>query len=289
MLTMLAAMVPQHSKEKKSRLLDIFYASPTDPECKPSEAKCEFHFVSLLAYMDSANISETIQTYITSLSVPNYPVQYRDFQPIRDKLRSLSKDLVSNDISNAGKKARSLYKTIENNEKNIEHLNRQFSILKEDVEKIIEISSKRSEAEKLFLFSDYMLGKGFNLHAITLLYEALTQYVFEYVGRNRLEKYFVYAGDKMCMDEKTIYSRKNCLKKTLSNAANVLSNDKLKRISDLLYVLDRLRNTAAHAFLDDAISKKLQKVYKRLGMRVEWNFEKKLVEIHERIKTGVFD
>ena len=288
-LTTLAAMVPQHGKKKTTKLLDIFYASPLDPECHPSGEKCEYRFVSLLAYMDSANMSETIQAFVDSLSVPDYPVYYREFQPIRDKLRSLSKDLVNNDIANAGKKAKSISSAIENTKEKMGHMEKMLGALKSDIEEIILIASRNTESEKLFLFSEYMMHKGFNLHSVTLLYEAVTQYLLEYVEKKGLGEYFVLSGNRKCFEEHTLCSKKNCLKKSLSSALEHIDDNKLKILSHLLYVLDRMRNTAAHAFLDKSTSKKLLDIHKKLGLNIEWSFDKKLSEIHTMIGKHIFE
>ena len=286
MLTLLASMFPQHQKNRKTRLKEILYASTLDPHCAPGREKCQFKFVSLLSYIYAANMSEIILSFISSLSVPGYSINYKEFQPLEGKLRHIAKSLVNNEIITASSYSKRLSKDIEILKKKTPHMITALEALEKDVKYIQKIASEKSQANKLFMFNEYMLSKGYTLQSVTLLYEAITQFLYEYLNnKGHLDRLQDGVG-KLCKKQHNVYKIKNCIKKNLSRYLESLDcNDKDKAILDelniVLYIIDDIRNKAAHAFLDDYYTNKIKQHYKKMNMDINWAFEKKVKEINE--------
>ena len=289
MLTIFAAMFAQHNARNRTRLIDILYASATNPDCSPGQSSCDYEIISLLAYLDSANLSEVIHSFINTMTVPNYPIGYSQFQSLESRLRDTSKALLNNDIYQASKLSKRVLESLGKISRTLPHLEPSFLQLEKDIAKIRKIESEPRESLKLLRFWHYIFEKGIALQAITLIYESITQFVYEYVKNHHISKRFLDNQGEECLKLYNTYQKKNCIKKRLESQLDKLGSDReaMESISGLLFVLDHVRNKAAHAFIDPYCSKKVKLSYKRLGINPDWQLDEQLNEMIDRYERAL--
>jgi len=262
MLTLLATIFKQ--SDKKNIIKDIYYAQTLDEKCNPRDDECRYKFESLIKYVDIANMARVINTFNKTLLTLDYKVQNKEFENIQKTLSNLTKGLFSNDFRKSKKYAKNiaknLEKILESGELNIikSHLN---SLL-DEMKKIEKLSSK-NESQTLLNVAEYFVNKKILLHSLTLLYESMVAYLDEKVNIDRCNN----VEKKGKIQKANTYERRNCLKKQLGKCEKgVIKNNisKCKDFSKNLRLIDKLRNTAAHAHTSGSYQEDLEKEIKEV-------------------------
>lgn len=234
MLTLLASVFLQSNSVKNIK--DIFYAQIVNEECQAYKDSCEYKFTSLVKYLDIANMARIINTFNNTLVTLDYTVHSSEFKELKIGLEKLTKELFSNNFQKSKLEAEEIEKLInkalENESLSIveEHL----ANLKQEV-KTIQNLTRFKESQTLLNVSQYFLKKNILLHSVTLLYESMVAFLDEKIKNN-----------SKCNNERDIYRRRNCLKKSLGDCRSVRNIINCKKFSQILRDVDSLRNTAAH-------------------------------------------
>jgi len=235
MLTLLASIFLQNDESKNIK--DIFYAQITDENCKPFERDCPYEFISLIKYLDIANMTRIINTFNKTLLTLDYTVQTDEFTEIKKGLEDLTKELFSNNFKGSKEKANALEQKVKYiiDKKTLDIIENHLILLKKELQQIQNLIRSK-ESLTLLNVSEYFLKKDILLHSVTLLYEAMVAFLDEKIKNN-----------PNCKDEKDTYKRRNCLKKGLGDCRNNKNIIKCKEFSDLLRKIDDYRNKSAHA------------------------------------------
>jgi len=259
MLTLLASVFLQNVPQKNIK--DIFYAQILDNNCKPYESSCDYEFVSLIHYLDIANMAKIINTFQNTLIVADYEVLDEKFKSIVKDLEKLSKAMFSNNFEDAKSYASKAKETLNQiiTERKLPYMDKHLEDLKKEL-KLIQNLTRYKESQTLLNVSEYFLKKDIFLHSITVLYEAMVAFLDEKISDKECETY------KRKSDGKTVkantYKRRNCLKLKLrcKSATNIIN---CKEFSRILRKVDELRNISAHAFTSDTHSKDIEEEIKK--------------------------
>ncbi len=234
MLTLLASVFLQNSSSKNIK--DILYAQIEDENCQAYKESCSYRFVSLIKYLDIANMARVINTFSNTLITLDYDVHSVEFKKLKEGLFELTKELFSNNFKASKEKAYSLEKLINAilEDKTLETIEEHLTLLKKELQKIQNLV-RIKESQTLLNVSEYFLKKDILLHSVTLLYESMVAFLDEKM-----------TNTSQCKNERDTYRRRNCLKKALGNCYNVRNIINCQKFSDTLRAIDILRNKSAH-------------------------------------------
>ena len=251
MLTLLASVFLQNSSSKNIK--DILYAQIEDENCQAYKESCSYSFVSLIKYLDIANMSRIINTFSNTLITLDYDVHDSEFTTLKIGLKELTKEIFSNNFQASKEKAEELVKLINTilEDKSLYIIEEHLSLLKRELQKIQNLV-RIKESQTLLNVSEYFLKKDILLHSVTLLYEAMVAFLDEKIQNN-----------PNCKDEQDVYKRRNCLKKGLGDCRYVRNITNCRVFSQKLREIDRLRNTSAHAHTTGTYQDDLKEVLER--------------------------
>ncbi len=246
MLTLLASVFLQNSDIKNVK--NIFYAQITNENCQAYKESCEYKFISLIKYLDIANMSRIINTFTKTLLTLDYEVNSNEFNIIKLGLNELTRELFSNNFNESKQKANKIEKivtkiiddaTLETMEEHLIHLKKELQTIQNLI--------RHKESKTLLNVSEYFRKKGILLHSITLIYEAMVVFLDEKINNKQCNTY----EDKHKNIQKAgTYKRRNCLKLKMGKCSYYLYKNnipKCKDYSNLLRKIDELRNISAHA------------------------------------------
>jgi hypothetical protein len=244
MLTLLASVFLQNKPGKNIR--QIYYAQTIDSECTPYNQNCQYRFVSLIRYLDIANMARIIHTFLETLIVPDYEVLNTYFIALRDDLRSLSHTLFSNDFDRAKAFAARIQPAIGKlrDSEELTYLDEHLALLQKELG-TIEHLIRPKESKTLLSVSEYFLNKEILLHAVTLLHEAMLAFLDEKIDLKECKTYQNKKGKWLPADT---FKKRSCLKRKLNNCKQFPQIPECKKFANALKKIDRLRNASAHAF-----------------------------------------
>jgi hypothetical protein len=263
MLTLLSAVFLQSDVDKNIK--EIYYAQILDERCKPYADSCSYRFVSLLKYIDIANMAKIVNTFIETLIVPDYPIYDREFKYLKDKLEELSTELFSNNFKATKEKTESINQHIEKmmQDDKLAFIDMHLSTLYNEVKEIQKFHHEK-ESWTLFNFSKFFLEKDIYLHSITFLYESMVAFLDE---KNIQKKCMTYKSRNGDVKKADTYKRRNCLKKALKKCNPKSNIHRCKDFSKALKNIDMLRNISAHAFTSDTHQKDIrEEIQKALSL-----------------------
>jgi hypothetical protein len=254
MLTLLASVFLQNKPDKNIK--NIYYAQILDNSCKPHQDKCKYRFVSLIHFLDIANMAKIINTFTNTLIVPDYKVVDKSFIDLIQSMEELSKALFSNNFQSSKEAAQHtrsiILEIVSKNE--LSFLEEHLRNLDIELKKIQNLTREK-ESLTLLSVSEYFLDKDILLHAITVLYESMVAFLDEKLNIKSCNTYIDKNGNKKKAD---IYKRRNCLKKQLGNCRHIRNIHNCKEFSKALRQVDKLRNISAHAFTTETHNKDLE-------------------------------
>jgi len=254
MLTLLSSVFLQNTKDKNIK--DIFYAQTIDNKCNPGKTSCRYKFVSLMMYLDIANMAKIINTFKNTLIVAKYEVSDKDFIKLTKNMENLSKALFSNNFQKSKELAKETKKSVKKLLKNQEliFLNEHLLMLKKELS-TIENLTRYKESQTLLNVSEYFLKKDILLHSVTVLYESMVAFLDEKLSLPGCNSFKTKKGE---LKKTNTYQRRNCLKKKLSCKKQKSTIINCKKFKKILEEVDILRNISAHAFTSDRHEKDLE-------------------------------
>ncbi|MCF6201101.1 MAG: TM1812 family CRISPR-associated protein [Hydrogenimonas sp.] len=241
------------SKSLSKRPKDIYYAQIDESGCNPSLKPCSFVFVSLKKYDEMTDMARTVNTFLaTLLVVDDVVIDDALYAEFISHLHSLSAAIFDNHFDKAIEHAKQLSEWIKNNknESSFAFLQSHLEALAKELHKILSCY-KEHESQRLLFWSEFLLSKDITLHAITTLYESIVAFLDEELKIEECNHYVDKRGKKR---EAGIYQRRNCLKKKMDDCMKVKIPE-CKKLSEILYNVDKLRNISAHAFSNAKTSK----------------------------------
>ncbi|MEF3191393.1 MAG: TM1812 family CRISPR-associated protein [Campylobacterales bacterium] len=230
-------------------LKDILYARITQSDCDPSKGPCRFETISLLPYVERANIDAMVDSFNTSLIIPPLRLSQKEAAQIQGILGELSRQLMANNLEAAIPHARKIQQEL---------AKMTSSPVYHTLEKIsptintLATLHNQTEAVRLIKGARLFFTHDLLLHAITNLFEGILALIDERATRENLAlryKDFKSGRTIECRNEKKPYKRRNCLKKSLENFIHTTPNHPLlnRALHSKLETLDKLRNMSAHA------------------------------------------
>jgi len=234
MLTLLASVFLQNSSLKNIK--DIFYAQIIDENCQAYKERCSYRFISLIKYLDIANMSRIINTFTSTLLTLDYEVNSEEFSRVKRGLTKITRELFSNNFEASKNKAKEVELVVNSilEKKSLDTIEEHLIYLRKELQTIQNLI-RTKESQTLLNVSEYFLKKDILLHSVTLLYESMVAFLDEKIKNN-----------PKCSNERDTYKRRNCLKKSLGDCRSVRNINNCRAFSRKLREIDRLRNTSAH-------------------------------------------
>lgn len=246
MLTLLASVFLQSNDTKNIK--DILYAQIVDEKCQAYKEACSYKFISLIKYLDIANMARIINTFKNTLLTLEFDVKSEEFKILQSSLEELTQELFSNNFNQSRKKAQKIEIKIDGilQDKYLDIIKDHLKNLKKEMQTIQKLTSE-SESETLLNVSEYFLDKDILLHSVTLLYEAMVAFLDENVTNQKCNTVINKRGEEV---QANTFQRRNCLKLNMGNCKNPQYKknvSKCKEFSNLLRKIDGFRNNSAHA------------------------------------------
>lgn len=276
------ALITENIKNPK-KITNILFAQ----EEKYGET---YKIVDLLEYLDIANISYVLSSFIQNYTVSNHiKTKDTDYQELINMLSKFSEHIMANSLINLLREEDSLVKKIISiiiaaikHEKS-KPLKNNLLAIQEHLQEFENLKTKNKYIQ-LFELSKIMNKKGYYLNAITLLNEAVSWYCAEKLCDYSDSFHKEYNKLKNSNSYKLVSNAKNIVKFTFKDREyrNELNINDIKSIqilitninggkkfaTDLIEEVDRNRNNLAHANSDKAILD-IKKLFEKLFSRFQ--------------------
>lgn len=168
--------------ENTNKIKHIFFAK----EITPRE---EYKIIDLKNYLELANISYLLSTFNQNYTVSgNMTFTNPLYQELADELKKFSEHFLSNSLKVIieGDMIDNIFKTFDKLEKedDVSNLNSFTRKIRSHLRTIQGLKNMRKEHEKFYALSKIMDKRGYQLNAITLLFEALGYYCLDSIYQN---------------------------------------------------------------------------------------------------------
>ncbi len=274
-----------------NKVKHIFFAKEKIPSTRDTVG--EYEIIDLKNYIELADISYMLSAFNQNYTISgNMQFTNPRYQKLADELKNFSEHFLSNSLKIIidGDMIDNIFKAFDSlkKEEDILNLNSFIVKIKLHLRKIQSLKVMEKEHEKFYALSKIMDERGYQLNAITLLFEALGCYCLDSIYQNldkakkdidifknfideKKRPKHIYSNYTLTDKSRNIVKHKEkfksdslykneIIKNEITNYLNSISKEELKKFTSYLFDIEELRNNLTHGNSSDEV-KNIEKLF----------------------------